>query len=76
MARLCWARTAERRPSAAEVAAYLAARPLVLRPAPLNERDKLTDVDSGFGESPSIELLPRDSPVHSLDQLDGLAATH
>ncbi|KAH9629641.1 hypothetical protein HF086_001613 [Spodoptera exigua] len=69
---LCWQRAAERRPSAAELAAYLAAWPRALHPVLTDERD----ADSGFGESPSTELLPPDSPAHTHDQLDVLATTH
>ncbi|KAJ8728476.1 hypothetical protein PYW07_006172 [Mythimna separata] len=76
LVRLCWERAAERRPSAGEVAAYLLARPHALRPALLSERDEPADVDSGFGESPSTELLPPDSPLNCFDQLDDIAATH
>ncbi|KAJ8721137.1 hypothetical protein PYW08_006602 [Mythimna loreyi] len=76
LVRLCWARAAERRPGAAEVAAYLAAWPRALAPALLSERDEPADVDSGFGESPSTELLPPDSPLNSFDQLDDIAVTH
>ncbi|KAF9787625.1 hypothetical protein SFRURICE_001677 [Spodoptera frugiperda] len=68
---LCWQRTAERRPSATELAAYLAAWPRALHPVLTDERD----ADSGFGESPSTELLPPESPAHTHDQLDILAAT-
>ncbi|XP_022820971.1 uncharacterized protein LOC111352613 [Spodoptera litura] len=72
LAQLCWQRAAERRPSAAELAAYLAAWPRALHPVLMDERD----ADSGFGESPSTELLPPESPAHTHDQLDVLAATH
>lgn len=57
------------------MAAYLAAWPHALHPALLSERDEPADADSGFGESPSTELLPPDSPLRSLDQFDGLAAS-
>ncbi|XP_049708064.2 uncharacterized protein LOC110382713 [Helicoverpa armigera] len=76
LARLCWQRAAERRPAAAELAAYLAAWPRALRPALLSERDEPADADSGIGDSPSTELLPPDSPLLSLDQLDVLGVTH
>ncbi|CAH0603405.1 unnamed protein product [Chrysodeixis includens] len=68
LARLCWQREAERRPSAAEVHAYLAARPRALRAA-LRIEERAADADSGLGESPSTELLPPGSPLDSIDEL-------
>ncbi|CAH0602793.1 unnamed protein product [Chrysodeixis includens] len=68
VARLCWQRAAGRRPSAAEVLAYLAARPRALRPAAAAAHwDHPTDADSGLGVSPTTELLPPEFPLDSID---------
>ncbi|XP_026738358.1 uncharacterized protein LOC113501428 [Trichoplusia ni] len=66
LVQLCWQREAERRPSAAEVHSYLTARPRALRAA-LRIEQRPADADSGIGESPSTELLPKGSPLDSID---------